>query len=272
MRLLIVNADDFNSDPGRSRGILAARRDGIVTSTTALMNLPWDAGVAEELKSVFGNAIGVHLNLTEGRPLVSGTRTLCAASGDFFPKPLAWRRALLGRYDLQEVAQEFAAQIEYALALGITPSHLDGNNHLHIFPGIAQVTARMARRFKIQRVRWPREKRGYGFSRYQGKRCFIGLLALLAGPVFRRHGLRSADHFAGIGRPDLQDPASLMRFMETLRPGVTELMCHPGFPVNDPGKPFSNPSRECELVALTRPWLHEVLRELDIRLVSYADL
>lgn len=271
MRLLIVNADDFNSDPGRNRGILEARREGILTSTTALMNLPWAAGVAEELKIAFGDAVGVHLNLTEGRPLVAGTRTLCAAGGNFFPKPQAWRRALLRRYDLQEVAEEFSAQVEYALALGITPSHLDGNNHLHIFPGIARVTAQVARRYEISRVRWPREGSGE-HSRYRCKRCFIGLLAAQAGPVFQAQRLLSADHFAGIGQPDVQDPASLVRFMGSLRPGITELMCHPGYPVNDPGKPFSNSNRERELIALTRPGLHEALREHDIRLVSYADL
>ena len=37
-RVLIVNADDFGLTAGVSRGILHASRDGIVTSTTLLVN------------------------------------------------------------------------------------------------------------------------------------------------------------------------------------------------------------------------------------------
>ena len=42
MRRLIVNADDFGLTPGVSRGILRAHREGLVTSTTVLANLPAD--------------------------------------------------------------------------------------------------------------------------------------------------------------------------------------------------------------------------------------
>ena len=45
-RQLIVNADDFGRTRGVSAGILRAHLDGIVTSTTAMMNMP---GVAADL-------------------------------------------------------------------------------------------------------------------------------------------------------------------------------------------------------------------------------
>ncbi len=38
--LLIVNADDFNLTDGVSRGIVEAYQRGILTSTTAMVNLP----------------------------------------------------------------------------------------------------------------------------------------------------------------------------------------------------------------------------------------
>ena len=37
-RLLIVNADDFGFSKGQNYGIIEAFRNGIVTSTTALVN------------------------------------------------------------------------------------------------------------------------------------------------------------------------------------------------------------------------------------------
>jgi len=38
MKQLIVNADDYNLTPGVCRGILAAHQEGVVTSTTFMVN------------------------------------------------------------------------------------------------------------------------------------------------------------------------------------------------------------------------------------------
>ncbi len=43
-RQLIVNADDYNTDEGRNRGIIEAARRGIVTSTSVLANAAWPEG------------------------------------------------------------------------------------------------------------------------------------------------------------------------------------------------------------------------------------
>ena len=80
-RRLIVNADDFGLTPGVSEGILAAHRHGIVTSTTVLVNssIP-PHHVARARDSGLG--IGLHANLTLGRPLTSGA-ALVDESGRF---------------------------------------------------------------------------------------------------------------------------------------------------------------------------------------------
>src|SRR5512134_2504252 len=70
-RQLIVNADDFGRTRGVSAGILRAHQEGIVTSTTAMMNM---SGVAADLHLAQTEAprlgLGVHLNFTAGRPLL----------------------------------------------------------------------------------------------------------------------------------------------------------------------------------------------------------
>ena len=40
MKRLIINADDFGLSPGVNRGIVEAFREGILTSTTMLVNMP----------------------------------------------------------------------------------------------------------------------------------------------------------------------------------------------------------------------------------------
>ncbi len=271
-RYLIVNADDFNTDAPRCRGILEGAARGIVTSTTALANLPWQEATAAELKTRFGAGVGVHLNLTKGRPLNAGASSLVSGDGEFFAKPRAWRRALRRRYDPREVEREFAAQIEKLLALGLVPSHIDGNNHIHVFPGIAPVVARLAVRYGIGRIRLPRERRWESSWRWVGKRRFIGLLSRRAQGFFTDAGLCAPDHFAGIGFPRPGQRDDLLRLLQVLPAGVTELMCHPGYGAATAPGSFSTLARESELAALTDPDVVRRVAEAGIRLISFADL
>jgi len=70
MKKLIVNADDFGRSPGINRGILDAHLNGIVTSTTVMINYPDAApGLEQALLKAPDLGIGLHLNLTSGRPV-----------------------------------------------------------------------------------------------------------------------------------------------------------------------------------------------------------
>ncbi len=114
-RYLIVTADDYNTDRARNRGILETVSKGIVTSVSVLANMPWEENALAELKAACGPRIGIHLNLTRGKPLCPELKTLTLAAGCFFTKQAAWRKALLGLFDLQEIEKEFAAQIEHLI-------------------------------------------------------------------------------------------------------------------------------------------------------------
>jgi predicted glycoside hydrolase/deacetylase ChbG (UPF0249 family) len=271
---LIVNADDFNTDEARNRGILQAARAGIVTSTSVIVNLPMNDQVLADLHTTFGPRVGLHLNLTKGSPLVSGARTLTGRDGSFLSKTAIWRNALLGRVDLHEVEAEFAAQLETAMRFRIPVDHLDGNNHVHIFPGIAAVTAKLANRFGIPSIRLPHEPFRHTRQTVQsgaGKKFLIGRLARRARPIFARHGLRFTDHFAGIQFPRVAKLDSLRAFLASLPEGTTELMCHPGFP-NPSANPFSSREREEEMQALMHPAVRDDIRRLAIHLVSFGEL
>ncbi len=272
VKSLIVNADDFNFDRERSLGILEAARQGIVTSVTVMTSRSWDQGLTDQLKATFNGAIGVHLNLSEGRPLVAGATSLTDSGGMFFPKTQAWRRALSGGYHPAEVEAEWRAQIEMAFSRGIVPSHLDGHNHLHVFPGLAEVVARLARRFGIQRVRLPVEGL-WGRPGHRGiKGAFLRRLAMQARPVLSGAGLVFPEHFAGIHWPRPGRVEELLELLRALPAGTTELMCHPGYAAARDGAGFSSSRREEELAALTNPVVLDEVRRQGIRLVSFADL
>ncbi len=264
-KVLIVNADDFNSNADRCRGILDAATHGIVSSTTVLSNLELTPTIIEELKAVLQGAVGVHLNVTYGKPLCSDTSSLCDAGGNFYPKPLAWRRALLRGFRLPEVEREFAAQIEALQAAGIQPSHIDSNNHLHVFPGFPEIICRLAKRYGIERVRVPAE------STLARKPLFLKLLSRSARRCFSNAGLRTTRHFAGVSFPNCGSSDSMLQFLRTLPEGSTELMCHPGlFPEN--GSSFSTPDRLEEHAVLMDEKVKDTVAQAGIRLTSFLAL
>jgi chitin disaccharide deacetylase len=272
-KYLIVNADDYNTDSERNRGILQAVQDGMVTSVSVIANHFGENEALAKVKRVMGTRIGIHLNLTKGKPLVPGLKTLTDERGFFHPRQTAWRKALLGKFDMQEVEEEFAAQAEVLNAQGIAPDHLDGNNHIHVFPAIAQAAACLAQRCGIERIRLPLEL--FSWRQYLQpralKKYWIGRLSRQARPMFQGCGLRCTDHFAGMQFPRVAQAAALKAFLGRVQEGTTELMCHPGYQ-NRAENPFSTSEREQELEALTCAEVLAEVRRLNIKLISYSEL
>ncbi len=272
-RFLIVNADDYNTDPERNRGIIEAAKHGILTSANVLTNMPGLDGALGALEEVLGPRIGVHLNLTRGRPLSPDVQSLTGPQGGFLSKGLAWRKALCRGYSIDDIRHEWSAQIEAFCRSGRQPDHLDGNNHLHIFPGCARVCAELALRFNIRCVRLPLEP--LYVSRLCGraglKRLFLALMAVRARKVFREYGLCMPDRMFGIAFPDTGDTSGVCRFLKKMPAGVSELMCHPGYAA--PGvHSFSCAERERELRALTSSLVRATITGEDIRLISFNDM
>ena len=69
---LIVNADDFGLTDGVTYGILDAMNNGIVTSTTMMVNTPGTAKAATIARENPELAVGLHINISLGCPLTDG--------------------------------------------------------------------------------------------------------------------------------------------------------------------------------------------------------
>src|SRR3712207_3044026 len=99
LRQLIVTADDFNLSEGVSRGILAAHQHGIVTETSVMVNLGDLQRAASLLLEAPRLALGLHLNITRGRPLAasSAVAVLLGPDGHFRGSPQALPARLDGK-------------------------------------------------------------------------------------------------------------------------------------------------------------------------------
>jgi predicted glycoside hydrolase/deacetylase ChbG (UPF0249 family) len=160
-RKIIINADDFGLCEGVNQGIVKAHTEGVLTSATLMTNMQCAEKAAALAKSLPSLGVGIHLNLTDGRPLAKdrGIGTLCNVNGEFAfnPYQLCSRSALSAKIR-EAIRMELQAQIQWTLDQGITPTHLDSHKHVHCFPVLFKIVCELAGRFGISAIRWPLEK------------------------------------------------------------------------------------------------------------------
>jgi predicted glycoside hydrolase/deacetylase ChbG (UPF0249 family) len=273
-RLLIVNADDYGLTPGISHGILRAHRDGIVTSASVLAIGPAYPKVAHLLAEHPTLGVGVHLAAVgEDPPLLSRSEvpTLFTKRGHLYEKWSGFlARASLGRVDPDDIRREFTAQLELVQELGVTITHLDAHQHLHLWPPMCRVVLDLAKQFGIPAVRVPRYRptsiTGVGVT-VLGHR-----LARCAGQA----GLLHPADAVGIEVAGKLDNRRLRRLLSRMaargRPTV-ELTVHPGED-DDPDRVryrwgYRWPE---EMEALIGDAAHRAVTDFGFTLGTYADL
>lgn len=273
---LIVNADDFGIDEAVNRGIVEAFDRGIVTSASLMATgeaFDHAVALARERPRL---AVGVHLVLTEHRPVHGGAATarLVEADGRFSPHVGAFaQRLALGRASLAAVRAELDAQIRRVCDAGIVVSHLDGHQHVHALPGVARVVTELAAEHRIGAVRYPAERiRPYMLRGFAGAHRLLGQLALrLACAVSPLARLRRSDDFVGFFFGGRLNEANLTELLASLPAGrVVELMCHPGHADMVP-TPEWHYAWAAECAALTSPRVRSLVAARGFELVSYRD-
>lgn len=121
MKYLIVNGDDFGYSRGVNRGIIKAHTNGIVTSTSVLV----DGNAAAEASTLSKYpilSVGLHFSLVDKE-----TR-------------LAWLKGTYKTVIKDKVKREFERQIrKFIEIVGRLPDHLDGHYHIHIYPRVRSI-------------------------------------------------------------------------------------------------------------------------------------
>jgi predicted glycoside hydrolase/deacetylase ChbG (UPF0249 family) len=213
--------------------LAAARR---LSATSVLVNMGhWPEG-APSLRANRGHlAIGLHLNLTLGRPL--GPMPRLAASGAFPPLGSLVARTLLGSLDPSEVGAEIERQLDrFEQGLRFPPDHIDGHQHVHVLPGVRRallsiVKERYPRRPPLIRVPTGLRRAITGRDHARTKAAVVGLLGLGFAKSVRTAGLPANDTFAGFSRFDTTKPYAHELDDALREPGRRHIvMCHPGHP------------------------------------------
>ena len=148
---LITNADDLGASPAVNAAIFGLMDEGLVTSATILANAPAMEDACRESARYNGRSFGVHLNLTEYKPLTNEPRLgklMAQGRGDGPARDAKTLRPLR-----QPIFQEWCAQVERIQSLGIAVSHIDSHHHIHTVPTLFPVLKAVQERFNIRKVR-----------------------------------------------------------------------------------------------------------------------
>lgn len=273
VKFLIVNADDYGRTPGVSRGIRQAHLQGIVTSTTALMNMP---GIEEDLRTAMKETpdlgLGVHLVLTSGKPLLPAEQLDSITGGrENFPDLEDFLRILAGA-DPDQAAAESDLQIRKFVSItGRNPDHLDSHHHVTFFTeALFETFLFLARRYHCAiRIPFPCQSGdcdGLPEEFHAAVREFVPRLTTA-------YGIAKPDRFIGTFYDEQATYEQLLLIINQLEPGISELMCHPGFADQAllDGSAYNRP-REREIAILSTASVRQALEERGVRLIDFSGL
>jgi predicted glycoside hydrolase/deacetylase ChbG (UPF0249 family) len=241
---LIVTADDVGLHRGMTEGAIRAHREGVVTACSLVANGVAFYDAVERLRDVPSLEVGVHLTLVEERSL-TGMRV-----------PNSYVGFLLGQKDVAAIERELRAQIERVLAAGLRVTHLNGHQHVHMWPHVFLIVSRLADEYGIGYVRRVRDRGGRG-----------GIVRRLS--IAALNALGSGGSTIGVMEAGHLTADRIIKLLRHVR-GTTELVTHPGVDVD--AYPHWNYDWNGETEALCDPRLRKALADRGIELVGPSSL
>jgi chitin disaccharide deacetylase len=228
-RVLIVNADDFGRSAGINRGVIRCHEEGIVTSASLMVRWP-EAEDAAAWARRTSLSVGLHLDL-----------------GDWEWRDGAWhtRYEVVDIEDLDAIAAEIERQLEdFERLIGRPPTHLDTHQHVHLkYPPVLQALGPA------------------------GQRLGVPVRGLTPGIAYS--GVFYGQDGKGAPAPDLITADALVKLIEALPPGVTELGCHPASEADRDW--VYREERVKEVEALCDPRVRAAIDRCGVALRSFAD-
>ena len=270
-RRLIVNADDFGRSHSINEAVVRAHREGILTSTSLMVNEPASDEAVARARENPKLGLGLHLTLLCGKSALPPEKIpgLVNARGEFGNRPVDVGMSYFFKHDLREqLRAEIHAQFARFRVTGLPLDHVNGHLHLHLHPTIFGILMEDAASLGIRRLRLTRDclsrsrrmARGRWFYRVSHAAIYEWLSRRARQPL-QQHGIRHAQITFGLLQNARVDEEYVLKLLPELPPGDSELYSHPSL------DEFKH-----EFEALVSPRVQERIEKLGIELIRYQDL
>lgn len=226
----VFNADDFGLSKGVNEGILHCYQSGAITSASLMTNtLFFEDAVALIHQHGLPN-IGLHVNLTEFKSILSSHNTIVDGHGNFM-RNIADSKQI----EYAEVYAEIEAQYQKALSNGVKITHLDSHHHVHMSYALRKPFIAFA-----QKNHLPLRKINF-FTRNPFKWLEFKM------------DTRKVNYYTDCFSADFYEVTvqleTLVAIIKKYPMGSLEIMCHPGY--KDINNGIYNEQRENEMKILT---------------------
>lgn len=209
---LFINGDDYGMNESCSRAIAEALDKGLIDGTTMMANGEYfDEAVKLAGKLSLRSKIGVHFNLTEGKPLTNEIVS-CPAfvkNGSFHKEYIRSPRPLTDS-EQAAVYTELSAQAARVKQAEINLIRADSHHYIHTFEYLAQVVKQVCRDYGITQIRLNRT-----FSTPEHPAFTVGRIS---NSYWRENGFVTTEYFGRLS--DLR--LGIVR-------GFSEIMVHPDY-------------------------------------------
>jgi len=265
-KLLILHADDLGAAHSIDVASFAGLENGAVTSASIMVPTPWIGEVAAYARAHPNADLGLHLTLTSewetyrwGSVESADKVPSLLDSAGTFPND---EKLVAANAKPIEVEREIRAQITRALSLGIHPTHLDSHmGSLFTTPELIATYVKVAHEYRLP---------------------FLALRnSPLASPqagITARDVLLDAVIIAGREVPRDQWKAFYLNAVNTLKPGLTEIIVHLGHDDSElqavmvNHEPYGSTWRQHDYDVLTSPEFKKALRDNHVILVTWKEL
>jgi predicted glycoside hydrolase/deacetylase ChbG (UPF0249 family) len=209
---------------------VAAMESGVVTSASILVPCPWFPEIAEYARTHPDADFGIHLTLTSEwehyrwGPVLprSEVPSLVDAQG------YLWKDTpdVAGHVTAEDAEKELRTQIQRALEFGVKPTHIDTHmGSVYSRTDLFQVYVRLAQEFSLPLMvvrPSPELLERFGVAPEAFPDSFAGMMESLGFPLL--------DSLLALDYSEVDDPeGSYTEMIESLGPGVTQLIVHCGF-------------------------------------------
>ena len=281
MKQLIINADDFGLHADVNSGIIQGYKSGCITSTSLM---PGGKAFEDAISLSLENpqlGVGIHLTLVGASPVCEpcAVSSLVDGEGDLSANYMKFLgRFMSGQVQLDDVRKELVAQVKKVVDTGVAITHLDSHQHMHIVPGIIDITIDIAKEFGIKAIRIPAEPYlffgGYPFSSVRMvARAGLTFLSSLARAKVKQAGLVAPDCFFGMLAGGNMQEGFLLNIIGHIPDGISEIMMHPGMNMAALKELYPwNYHWQAELDAVLSKNVIDAIAKQKIRLVSFGVL